>query len=455
MTKTGRTVVGQDGALVVSPETRRAALLAGSVGNFIELFDFTLYGYFATTLAAVFFPGSGHGTALLETFGVFAVGFLVRPLGGAVFGHLGDRVGRRPVLAATIILMGAGTVLIGVLPTYRVAGVAAPWLLLGCRLIQSFAHGGEYVGANTFIVEYAPPGRRGRYAAAMPVAVACGTVAAALVALLITVSVNPGQLSTWGWRLAFVLAGPLGAFGLYLRLKVEESPAFAAVRRAHTIESVPLLTAVRTSGGAMLVLFGWTIVNALGFYLLSGYMVSYLTETAGASKRVALASSLIAMVIFGAMALLAGNLADKYGRLRLAAAAGLLLGVLVLPSFMLLQRGTLATATVGQSICAACLAFISTLTSIFVVEFFRARVRYSASAVVYNLSYLIFGGTGPYVATWLVTQTGDKQAPGFYLLAAAAVSTFTIALFGRRVYSAAPEIQPSQPPASIRSASSS
>lgn len=409
----------------ITTTARRKAIRAAGIGNFVEWYDFALYGYFATTIADQFFPGHDPTAKLLSTFAVFAVGFLIRPLGGIVFGHLGDRIGRRAALMAAVLLMSTATLAIGVLPGYTTIGLVAPVLLLLCRLAQGFSAGGEQVGANTFIIEYAPTRQRGRYAATIPAWVAGGTITAAGLAFAANQLLPPD----WGWRLPFLLAAPLGVIGLYLRLRIEESPEFQAVQQAGQVEQAPLVEAVRTAKAPMLTLFGFAISNALGFYLMAAYTTSYITAQLHRSSAVALGSSTLALLSFGTAAIIGGRLSDRFGRIPVAAASTLSLAALVVPAFMLIRLDHVAGALIGQALIAACVGPISTTTCLLTVELFPTRIRYSASALSYNLCYTMFGGTAAYVATWLVANTGSTLAPALYLATAATVSAATSLLW--------------------------
>ncbi|GAA5039751.1 MHS family proline/betaine transporter-like MFS transporter [Thermocatellispora tengchongensis] len=404
--------------------TRRKAVRAAGIGNFVEWYDFGLYGYFATTIATQFFPGHDPTAQLLATFAVFAVGFLIRPAGGIVFGRLGDRIGRRAALTAAIILMSVATLVIGLLPSYGAVGLLAPVLLTLCRLAQGFSAGGEQVGANTFIIEYAPHGQRGRYASTIPIWIAAGTASAALVAFG-TAQLLPPE---WGWRLPFLLAGPLGVIGLYLRLRIEDSPEFRAVQQAGEIAQAPLSEAVRTAKARMLVLFGFAMANAVGFYLMASYLTSYIIKELGRSPQLALGSSTIALVVFAASAAIGGRLLDRYGRVPVAVAATITLAALAVPAFLLIGTDHLVAVLLGQGIIGFCLGAISCTTCLLTVELFPAHIRYSAAALSYNLCYTAFGGTAAYVATWLVATTNAPVAPAVYLTGAAIIGACTAAI---------------------------
>jgi MHS family proline/betaine transporter-like MFS transporter len=422
---------------------RRRAVAAGGIGNFVEWFDFALYAQFATVIALHFFPGSDPTAALLSTFAVYAVGFFARPIGGIIFGHFGDRLGRRLALSAAVLCMSGATIAIGLTPTYATIGVAAPVVLVLLRVVQGLSAGGEYAGSSSFVIEYAPPGRRAFFASVNPMSVALGTVGGAVVGLAVTQALSTPQIESWGWRIPFLVAGPLGLVGLYLRMRVEETPEFEAVRKAGAVaEHAPIVESFRKAKGRMLLLFGWSITNAVGFYLLAGYMVAYLTTTVGLSRSEALTSYIVALLAFTAVCPLAGLAADRYGRRPVAIAATIGLAVVVLPSFQLLGSGSLAGAIAGQSLFGIMVGIISTLTPLFMVEMFPTNLRYTASGLAYNVAYAAFGGTAPYVATWMVDRTDSGASPGYYLLGVTVIGVL-VALFGLGgVYRGRPTGQP-------------
>jgi MHS family proline/betaine transporter-like MFS transporter len=411
---------------------RRRAVAAGGIGNFVEWFDFALYAQFATVIAMHFFPESDPTAALLSTFAVYAVGFFARPIGGLIFGHFGDRLGRRAALSAAVLCMSGATIAIGLTPTYATVGVLAPVLLLVLRVVQGLSAGGEYAGSSSFVIEYAPAGRRAFFASVNPMSVSLGTVGGATVGLIVTQALSTAQIESWGWRIPFLLAGPLGLVGLYLRMRVEETPEFEAVRKAGRVaEHAPIVESFRKAKGAMALLLAWSIANAVGFYLLAGYMVAYLTTDGGLGRSQALVAYIVALLVFTAVCPLAGLAADRYGRRPVALAASIGLAVVVLPAFQLLGSGTLGAAIIGQSLFAVMVGVISTLTPLFMVEMFPTEVRYTASGLAYNVAYAAFGGTAPYVATWMVSRNGDGAAPGYYLLVVAVLGIL-VAFFGLR-----------------------
>jgi MHS family proline/betaine transporter-like MFS transporter len=409
---------------------RRKALSAGGIGNFVEWFDFGLYAQFATIIGAQFFPSDNPTSSLLASFAAFAVGFLARPIGGVIFGHFGDRVGRRATLSVAVILMSAATVAIGLTPSYASIGIAAPILLVLWRILQGASAGGEYAGSSSFVIEYAPAGKRGLFASVNPISVALGTAAGALVGLVTTQLMDTAALESWGWRVPFLIAGPLGLIGLYLRLKIQDTPEFTAVKEAaRTATHPPIVRAFKLGLKPMIVLFVWSILNAVGFYLLAGYMVAYNTQTLGLGRTDALLSYIIALLVFTASAPLAGIAADKWGRRKVALVSAVGIGVTAIPAFIIMGAGGVGITILGQSLYAVFIGAVSLLTPLFMVELFRAEIRYTASALAYNMAYAVLGGTAPLVATWLIAQTGEPIAPSFYVVLVSAIGLI-IALVG-------------------------
>ncbi|MYR89595.1 MFS transporter, partial [Streptomyces sp. SID685] len=259
---------------VTDPALVKRAVKAAALGNAMEWFDFGVYSYIAVTLGKVFFPSGNPTAQLLSTFGAFAAAFLVRPLGGMVFGPLGDRVGRQKVLALTMIMMAAGTFAIGLIPSYGSIGVGAPLLLLAARLVQGFSTGGEYAGASTFIAEYAPDKRRGFFGSWLEFGTLAGYIGGAGLVTLMTALLSSADLLSWGWRVPFLIAGPMGIIGLYLRMRLEETPAFAAeVEKAEAERpKVPLREMVAGQWRALLLCVGLVLVFNVTDYMLLSYM---------------------------------------------------------------------------------------------------------------------------------------------------------------------------------------
>ncbi|MGW7518135.1 MFS transporter [Streptomyces sp. NPDC054796] len=406
---------------------RRRITLATAIGNFVEWFDSGAYAVMSATIAGLFFPQYDATASLLATWAIFAGGFIARPVGAAFFGHYGDRLGRNRALALSVLLMSGATFLIGVLPTYASLGVAAPVLLFVLRTVQGFSTGGEYTGASAFIVEYAPDGKRARFAGAVPMTVGVASVAGSLVGVTLTATLSTPAMESWGWRVPFLIAAPLGLIGLYLRSKVEDTPVFRELERRSEVEATPLRDAVRVCGRQIATLFGYSITNAVGYYLMSSYMIAYMSEELGYSSSLAMLTSVVAMLAYCVACPVAARASDRYGRkpLLLVACGGF--AVLTLPAFALMGTG-LAGAMAGTAALAVLVAVIGTSNVPALVEMFPGHLRASGSAIGYTAAYVLFGGTAPFVATGLVAASGTALAPGFYLTGLAVVSTLVVLL---------------------------
>jgi MFS transporter, MHS family, proline/betaine transporter len=408
---------------------RRRVVLAASIGHLIEAYDLLLYGFLASVLAQQFFPADDPTAAMLNTFAIFAVGFAVRPLGGLVFGHIGDRFGRRRALAGSVLLIGVGTLSIGLLPTYSTAGPWAPVLLLACRLAQGFSVGGEYVGSNILVLEYASPGRSGRTVSINLIAGYLGVAAASGASLLLAETLGPAGLAAWGWRLPFLIAGPFALIGLYLRARIPDSPAFTEAAQARL--SFPLGAALRTAKRSMLIFGGWQMMVSLGGFLLSGYMASYLIRVVGLEPSGAFGAGLIAMLVLAVGAVIGGQLVDRFPLRPVAIVAAAGIAVSIVPGFLLVRQGGVAGAVAGQAVWALFLGVAAIVGTVLVVVLFPVHLRFSAAAVGYNVGTTVIGSTAPFVSAWLVANTGNPIAPAWYL-AVVAVAGLGIALVGVR-----------------------
>lgn len=409
---------------------RRRAVLAISAGNFVEGYDLALYGYFAAYLAVQFFPPGNPTAALLSTFAIYALGLVVRPIGGVIFGHLGDRIGRRPALIGAMLMMAVATAGVGLLPTYRDAGLLAPILLLVCRVLQGLSIAGELVGANVMILEYARTRGAGRSVAVNQLAGSLGVATAATGGLILAQTLGRETLAAWGWRLPFLAAAVFAGVILYLRMRVSDSPVFRAPDLHR--ERFPLGRALRTAPRGILVYAGWTAMVALGGYLLFGFMPTYLARFVGLSPTETFATNLIAVLTLGLGATIGGYLVDRFSPRLVALVSAVGVAVTVLPGFLLIREGTVPSVIAGQVIWALFLSMGSTVNAVLSLSQFPAAVRYSGTGFAYNVAYALFGGTAPYVSTWLVTSTGNLLAPAIYLAVVALVAGLPTAVFGLR-----------------------
>lgn len=422
---------------------RKRVARAGAIGNFIEFYDFTLYGFFAVVIAELFFPKFDSVAALLSTFALFGVGFFVRPLGAIAFGYIGDRFGRKRALVIAVGLMSASTAAIGVLPVHAMVGALAPGLLLICRLAQGFSAGGEQTGAFVLVVEHSPEGERGKNAAALIRSVIAGVGAAALLSLVMSMLTTPAQMQAWGWRVPFLVAVPLGMIGLYLRLNIEDSPVYLAAARE--IEEsrkhhAPIAEAFRIAGKEMLVLFGWVAMQSVAGYILVGFMLSRLVTVERYPVKTALIMLIVAHLVAVIVIPAVGAWGDRVERSTFAVTLALATAAWSVPAFGLLGYGAVA-ATCAMSVYAVVQYSTMIVSATAVVERFPVSVRYSASALPFQLAYTIFGGTAPFIGTWL-TSRFSHLAPAYYIAAMGILA----AILARKAFRVSDSAVRRQPP---------
>lgn len=399
----------------VSPKTLRQVTFAGFAGTVVEWFDFAVYGFMAAIIATVFFPDSTGAVALLQTFAIFAVAFALRPLGGAIFGMLGDRLGRKNILITTVLLMSGSTAAIGLLPSYEQIGIWAAILLTLARCLQGLSAGGEYAGAVTYVIEHSPAQQRARWGSAMPTATFTAFAAAALLSFLLTSGLGDAAMYEWGWRIPFLVAAPLGLIAFWVRRKLGESPMFTEAEHDETTEHAPLRSTLRTQARPILILGGYISLTALSFYIFSTYMTTFLREVVQLDSVPVLASNVIALTLAAIVAPFMGRFCDRFGRRKTMFASASLLGGTAIPGYILASGGSFAAALGGQLMIMFGTVAANVVTAVLLTEVFPTKVRYTASGITYNVSYALFGGTAPYIATWLIEATGNPIAPAIYL----------------------------------------
>jgi MFS transporter, MHS family, proline/betaine transporter len=378
------------------------------------------------TLAAVFFPPDDPTAALLSTFAIFAAAFFVRPLGGLFFGPLGDRIGRQRVLATVIILMSLSTFVIGLLPSYATIGVWAPLLLVIARCLQGFSAGGEFGGASTFLAEYSPDERRGFLVSWLEFSTLIGFMLGSVLVLFLSTVLPEDVLISWGWRIPFLLAGPLGIVGLYIRLRLEDTPEFRALKETGEVSQSPFRETFVENWKQILQVGGLVIIQNIGFYVVLSYMTTYFQDPLGFSPTAASLSTTITLLVGMALIPPLGALSDRIGRKPLLLASCIGYAVLTYPLFLLLNMGNLFAAILAQVALGALLAvFISTSIAA-LTELFPTRVRYGGFSIGYNFSVAIFGGSSPYLAQYLVSTTGNPISPAFIVIGGAVATLLVI-----------------------------
>lgn len=409
------------GSPVTGAAERRKVFWAATIGVSVEWYDYAVYGVLAPVIADRFFAPGDHTAALLGTFAIFALSFLVRPLGSMYFGSIGDRYGRRKVTAAVVLLMSLATGLIGVMPTYGTLGIAAPVLLLVLRMVQGLSAGGE-MGAPTMLYEYTPPRRRGLVFGVFNLSSYVSSLAALGITATLTSLLGTDGMNDWGWRLPFLLAFPLGLVGLYLRTQVHESPVFQELSKRGEVRSRPVRSMFAAQRRALVAYGAMIMINAVAFYVLNTYLPTYLSENAGVPRTTALwASALISLTMI-AIQPLYGLLSDRIGRKPVFLGAVVGLFVLSVPAFFVAGAGGFAMVYLGELLFVLAAAPTSALSAVVGLELFPPGVRYSGAAIGYNFAYAVFGGTAPYVSTWLLDVTGSRLSPPVYIMAIAVVS---------------------------------
>ena len=398
----------------------RKTVFAGLAGNVLEWYDFGVYGFFAVAIGSQFFPAHDPTVSLIASFGVFAIGFLARPLGGMVFGNIGDKLGRRAAVISSVVSMAVPTCLMAVLPTYAQIGLLAPLLLIVLRLAQGLAVGGEYTTSLVLLVEQALPSRRGRVGSFAPFGAFGGLLLGSAIGWAITASITAEQAAVWGWRLAFVAGLVIGVIVFLIRRQLPHEP----VIKAPKTETAPLIDAFRTQKKAMLQVIGFNLSTAVGFYLCFVFSTTWLHQVAAVPVPVALLLNSIGLALMMIMTPFLGALSDRIGRktVLLIGAAGLILASVPLLGWM--GHGSILSIVTGQfgfELFVGCFAGASPS---FMVEAFPKHVRCSGLSVGYNLSMSIFGGTLPMVAVYLVTETGNALSPAWYLVVVSVISAW-------------------------------
>ncbi|WP_436848134.1 MFS transporter [Streptomyces collinus] len=417
---------------VVEPPLLRRAVGASALGNCMEWFDFGVYSYLAATIGKVFFPGASPAAQVISSFATFAAAFVVRPLGGLVFGPLGDRIGRQKVLATTMIMMAVGTFAIGIIPGYATIGIAAPVLLLLARMVQGFSTGGEYGGATTFVAEYSPDRRRGFLSSWLDFGTFVGYALGSALVTVLNLLLTDAQMLSWGWRVPFLIAGPLGVIGLYMRLKLEESPAFQQQLDEHekglAQESAgsEFKDIIRNHWPALLVCMGLVLLYNVTNYMVTGYLPTYQTETLHRSSGSADVLVLTGMVWIVVLITFLGRLSDRVGRRPVYAAAAAAMIVLAVPSFLLIKADGTWLPILGVLVLSTLLACFAAPSAATLPALFPTAVRYAAMGIGFNIAVAAFGGTTPLVTAALVNATGDDLMPAYYLMLAGAIGLLTV-----------------------------
>jgi MFS transporter, MHS family, proline/betaine transporter len=402
----------------VPPKVLHRAIGASAIGNAVEWFDYGVYAYLTTHIAASLFPEGSNG--VFYTLVGFAISFLIRPIGGMFWGPLGDKIGRKRVLAMTILLMASSTLVVGLIPSYETIGIWAPIMLYACRMLQGFSAGGEYGGAATFMAEYAPDKKRGFYGSFLEVGTLVGFTMGNLIALLLVNVLDADSMESWGWRLPFFVAAPLGLIGMYLRSRMEDTPVFRELEQKEATKDQvsgvfkDLLTRYTRS---ILTLFGLVIALNVVNYTLLSYMPTYLQTTLDMEE-----SDALLVPLFGQIAMLVtlpffGILSDRIGRRPMWMGSCAALVVAVIPMYLLIGT-SLTGAIIGFAVLGMLYApQLATISATF-PAMFPTIVRFAGVAIGYNVATSLFGGTASAVNEAIIGATGNNLVPAFYMLGA-------------------------------------
>jgi MHS family proline/betaine transporter-like MFS transporter len=393
------------------------ALVAGMVGNTVEWVDWAIYGLLSPMIASQFFPAKNPMVSLMQTYGVFALGFFARPIGATVLGAYGDKHGRSKTLALTILLMALGTGALGVIPTYARIGIWCPLLVLLCRLGQGFAAGAEWGTSTTFLYEFAPPHRRAWYSSWRPFGTGFGVFIAAGMISLTTTFMNKEMLNAWGWRIPFIVGMIIGLVGLYIRMKIPDTPAFIKAQENQEISDNPIADSWKNEKKGLLILSGLACGGNVTYYFLFAYIPTYLSMQVHMSYASAIRTNTIASLLYSIVIPIVGWFCDKYNKRRFVSISCLGFIFLSYPIFWMLKTGSYPIILASQLIFAVFMGFFWGAVPTIIAELFPVRTRNTSVSVGYTWSTSLFGGTAPMVATWLSMVTGSALAPGLYLIA--------------------------------------
>jgi MHS family proline/betaine transporter-like MFS transporter len=412
---------GEGGGVTADRQRLRRAVVASAFGTVVEYFDFSLYAFFATVIADTFFPAGNRTTALLYTFAIFGASFVMRPLGGILLGHIGDRIGRRPALGMSVGGMALASTLIGCVPSYAEVGMAAPLLLLCLRCVQGLSAGGEIGGAAAYVIEVAPDRARGYLTGLVSTGVMAGTLLGALSSAFVHTVFDAQALGTWAWRLPFLISLPLGVVTLVLRSRMEESRAFTRIEESGAVERMPVLTILRDNLRGLLIVCGLSGGGLMLFYLTIAYMPTYLQREHVMSGTAAAWST--TLTLFGGMLAIPvwARLSDRLGRRPVYLIASFGTALAAYPAFLVIPW-SVTTAAIAQIALGQIEAIWLSVAFATYCEQFPTRVRSSGVSLGYNVGSIIAAGPAPYLATWLIPAIGRIHAPALMLIVFALIS---------------------------------
>lgn len=398
---------------------KRKIVAVGLLGNALEWYDFAIYGFFAPILAKSFFPSDDPTASLIAAYGAFAAGFLMRPVGAVLFGHIGDRLGRKHALLLSVMMMAIPSLLIGLMPTFDQIGIAAGVILVILRMLQGVAVGGEYTGSVVYLAENSPPERRGLFSSLALLGAIGGMLFGSFIGTIVSFLLTDAQLQSWGWRLPFLGGVGLAVFGLFLRRGMTEEKSSAPV-------AFPLGHAIRYHWPQVLLVFGLNIGYAVVFYTAFVFMIGWLVSTMHETHALAMGINTIGLVLMCVLIPITAYISDRIGRRPVMLLGAVLLVILPYPLSWLMMHPQPVFALLGQLGFVVAIAIYVGPIPALLTELFPAHIRVTAVSVGYNLAFAVFGGTSPIVATWLISQSGSDIGFAWYLSAISVLSLISV-----------------------------
>ena len=402
--------------------TQRRNVAAGVIGNVLEWYDFAVYGYMVAIISGLFFPSSDPTVSIIAAFSAFAAGYFARPLGGAIFGWIGDRYGRKVVLTASVTMMGVATVSMGFLPTYSQVGIIAPILLVSLRIFQGISVGGEYTGSITFVMEHAPKDRRGWLTSWVGVGAVLGFLIGSGVGALLTANFSETQMSEWGWRIPFIAGGLIAILGFFIRRHLTEPEREAIL----DVNQSPILVAFRDHWRQMLQLVGLTLGVSVMFYYSFVYADDFLIQTKGMVQSQVLTINTVGLALMVVLIPISGWLSDRYGRKPVLFTGGIALLIGAPITFIAFQYATVTSVIIGQVVSAIAVASILGVNPVALAELLPERVRVTGFSIAYGVALALFGGTTPLIVATLINETQWAYSPLPYLVLLCVASLITV-----------------------------
>ena len=414
--------------IMAQKKSRNTQIAAAVIGNALEWYDFVVYGFLTVIISRLFFPADSEYASLLLTMATFGVGFFMRPVGGIVIGMYADRKGRKAALQLIIGLMTLSMAIIAFAPPYAAIGIAAPLLMVFARLLQGFATGGEFASATSFLVEMAPPGRRGFYGSLQMVGQSLAALSGAVAGALVTRGLAPEQIDSWGWRLPFIFGLLIGPVGIYIRKYLDETDAFLESRQASTGSGAYKFSLMRNAR-SIAVSFGLVICGTISFYVVLVYMPTFAKTQLGIPLADAFVAQVIGLICLTLVTPLSGTLSDRIGRKPILMAAAIAYFVLLYPLFDWVHSapGLMRLTLMQAALCSLVGLYFGAISTA-LAEQFPTRVRSTGLAIGYNFAVMLFGGFAQFIVTWLIRETGSPIAPAYYVMFGAVVG-FVASLF--------------------------